>query len=89
MREFEDPDHWDRAASHYQQTGHPFTVRFAEAALARVALTPESYVLDVATGTERSRWRPRAPERRCWRSTFRPAWWRASPPRGCPTSKRE
>ncbi len=51
MREFEDPDHWDRAASHYQQTGHPFTVRFAEAALARVALTPESYVLDVATGT--------------------------------------
>jgi ubiquinone/menaquinone biosynthesis C-methylase UbiE len=51
MREFENPDHWDVAASHYQQTAHPFTARFAEAALARIALTPESHVLDVATGT--------------------------------------
>ncbi|QNA82580.1 methyltransferase domain-containing protein [Sphingomonas sp. So64.6b] len=51
MREFENPDHWDTAASHYEQTAHPFTARFAEAALARVALTPESHVLDVATGT--------------------------------------
>lgn len=51
MREFENPDHWDSAASHYQQTAHPFTAHFAEAALARVALTPDSYVLDVATGT--------------------------------------
>ena len=51
MREFENPDHWDVAASHYQRTAHPFTARFAEAALARVALAPESDVLDVATGT--------------------------------------
>ena len=51
MREFENPDHWDVVASHYQRTAHPFTARFAEAALARVALTPESDVLDVATGT--------------------------------------
>ncbi|MEG3151551.1 class I SAM-dependent methyltransferase [Sphingomonas sp. ZT3P38] len=51
MREFENPDHWDMAASHYQRTAHPFTARFAEAALARVALTPKSEVLDVATGT--------------------------------------
>lgn len=51
MREFENPDHWDIAASHYRQTAHPFTAHFAEAALARVALTPDSHVLDVATGT--------------------------------------
>lgn len=51
MREFENPDHWDLAARHYQQTAQPFTARFAESALARVALTPESHVLDVATGT--------------------------------------
>ncbi|MDW5318198.1 class I SAM-dependent methyltransferase [Rhizobium sp. PL01] len=51
MQEFENPDHWDRAASHYQRTAHPFTARFAEAALARIALSSESHVLDVATGT--------------------------------------
>jgi ubiquinone/menaquinone biosynthesis C-methylase UbiE len=51
MREFENPDHWDIAASHYRQTAHPFTAHFAEAALARIALTSKSYVLDVATGT--------------------------------------
>lgn len=51
MREFENPDHWDTAVSHYRQTAHPFTARFAEAALALIALTPKSYVLDVATGT--------------------------------------
>ncbi|GAA0328523.1 hypothetical protein GCM10009087_43400 [Sphingomonas oligophenolica] len=51
MREFENPDHWDKAAGHYRQTAHPFTALFAEDALARVALTPESQVLDVATGT--------------------------------------
>ncbi len=51
MREFENPDHWDIAASHYQRTAHPFTALFAEAALARIALTCESSVLDVATGT--------------------------------------
>ena len=49
--QFEKPDHWDNAASHYQRTAHPFTARFAEAALGRVSLTSESYVLDVATGT--------------------------------------
>ncbi|WP_339510440.1 class I SAM-dependent methyltransferase [Pseudomonas sp. RL_15y_Pfl2_60] len=51
MREFENPDHWNAAAKHYQQTAHPFTAHFAEAALARVTLTPGSQVLDVATGT--------------------------------------
>ena len=51
MREFENPDHWDVAATHYEKTAHPFTARFAEDALARVALTPESRVLDVAAGT--------------------------------------
>lgn len=51
MREFESQDHWDRAASHYQRTAHPFTALFAEAALARIDLSPQSYVLDVAAGT--------------------------------------
>lgn len=51
MRIFENPDHWDTAARHYEQTAHPFTARFAEAALARVALTPGCRVLDVAAGT--------------------------------------
>ncbi|WP_313441000.1 class I SAM-dependent methyltransferase [Novosphingobium sp.] len=51
MPEFESTDHWDAAAQHYEKTAHPFTVRYAEAALARVALTPDSRVLDVAAGT--------------------------------------
>lgn len=51
MRHFQNPDHWDSAASHYQQTAHPFTALFAEAALARVTLTAQSRVLDVAAGT--------------------------------------
>lgn len=51
MREFENPQHWDKAAEHYQQTAHPFTTHYAQAALARVTLTAESRVLDVATGT--------------------------------------
>lgn len=51
MPEFENPDHWDTAAQHYEKTAHPFTARYAEAALARVPLTPESRVLDVAAGT--------------------------------------
>jgi ubiquinone/menaquinone biosynthesis C-methylase UbiE len=51
MHEFEKPDHWDAAATHYEKTAHPFTARFAEDALARVALTPASRVLDVAAGT--------------------------------------
>ncbi|SEP32054.1 Methyltransferase domain-containing protein [Methylobacterium sp. ap11] len=51
MREFEDPARWDKVAEHYEETAHPFTARFAEAALARVPLIPGSRVLDVATGT--------------------------------------
>ncbi len=51
MAEFENSDHWDNAAQHYEQTAHPFTARYAEAALARVPLTPASRVLDVAAGT--------------------------------------
>lgn len=51
MKEFENPGHWDIAAQHYEKTAHPFTAQFAEAALARVSLTPSSRVLDVAAGT--------------------------------------
>ncbi len=51
MAEFQDSDHWDTAAQHYEKTAHPFTVRYAEAALSRVALTSDSRVLDVAAGT--------------------------------------
>lgn len=51
MHEFENPDHWDTAALHYEKTAHPFTARYAEAALARVPLTSDSRVLDVAAGT--------------------------------------
>ena len=51
MKTFENPDHWDSAATHYEKTAHPFTARFAEDALARVALKAESRVLDVACGT--------------------------------------
>jgi len=51
MVEFESPDHWDTAARHYEQTAHPFTARYAEAALSRVPLGPDSHVLDVAAGT--------------------------------------
>lgn len=51
MHEFENPDHWDTAAQHYEKTAHPFTARYAEAALAYVALTSHSRVLDIAAGT--------------------------------------
>lgn len=51
MAEYEKADHWDAAAQHYEKTAHHFTARFAEAALARVTLTPDSRVLDVAAGT--------------------------------------
>jgi ubiquinone/menaquinone biosynthesis C-methylase UbiE len=51
MREFEDPAHWDKVARHYEKTAHRFTALFAEAALTRVSLTPDSRVLDVAAGT--------------------------------------
>ncbi|HVI98917.1 MAG TPA: class I SAM-dependent methyltransferase [Sphingomonas sp.] len=51
MSPHEDPEHWNTAAEHYERTAHPFTRHYAEAALARVALTAESRVLDVAAGT--------------------------------------
>jgi ubiquinone/menaquinone biosynthesis C-methylase UbiE len=51
MHQYENPDHWDAAARHYEKTAHPFTALYAEAALARVALGPASSVLDVAAGT--------------------------------------
>jgi ubiquinone/menaquinone biosynthesis C-methylase UbiE len=51
MREFENPERWDKVALHYEKTAHPFTARFAEAALARVPLTARSRVLDIAAGT--------------------------------------
>lgn len=51
MSEFEKADHWDAAAQHYEKTAHPFTARYAEAALARVPLTPDMRILDVAAGT--------------------------------------
>jgi ubiquinone/menaquinone biosynthesis C-methylase UbiE len=51
MAEFQNPDRWDTAAQHYEKTAHPFTARYAEDALARVALTSNSRVLDVAAGT--------------------------------------
>jgi len=51
VQQFENPDHWDNAAEQYERTAHPFTARYAEAALARVTLGPGSDVLDVAAGT--------------------------------------
>src|SRR3546814_17135016 len=51
MAEFQHPDHWDTAARHYETTAHPFTARYAEAAPARVPLTSDSSVLDLAAGT--------------------------------------
>ena len=51
MRSFEDSSHWDTAAQHYEQTAHPFTAKYAKAALAMVALSPGARVLDVAAGT--------------------------------------
>ena len=51
MPEYENPDHWDTAAEHYEKTAHPFTTLYAKAALARLALRPGDRVLDVAAGT--------------------------------------
>lgn len=51
MQEFESPDNWDKAAQHYEKTAHPFTARYAAAAIALAPLTPGSRVLDVAAGT--------------------------------------
>jgi len=51
MRRMNDPDRWNTLAEHYEATAHPFTAPFAEAALARIRVTPETRILDVATGT--------------------------------------
>lgn len=51
MRRMNDPDRWNEMAKHYEQTAHPFTATFAEAALARITVTPQTRLLDVATGT--------------------------------------
>src|SRR5690606_29044502 len=51
MKQFEKAGHWDNAAKHYEETAHPFTALYAEDALARIALTARSRVLDVAAGT--------------------------------------
>lgn len=51
MRVHERSEHWDEAARHYEETAHPFTSQYAEAALARVPLRPGERVLDVAAGT--------------------------------------
>ena len=51
MAAFENPDHWDITAQHYEKTAHPFTALYAEAALAFVELNSDSRVLDVAAGT--------------------------------------
>ena len=51
MEKYQNPDHWDTAAQTYEKAAHPFTALYAEAALARVTLTPRSRVLDVAAGT--------------------------------------
>jgi len=55
MVEFQNPDHWDTAAQHYEKTAHPFTARYAEAALARVALT--SNTMSSGQTTIWCRWR--------------------------------
>ncbi len=51
MKEFEDPDHWDKAARKYEETAHPFTALYAQAALASASIKPGARVLDVAAGT--------------------------------------
>ena len=51
MQKYEDPAHWNDAAQQYEKTAHPFTTLYAETALARVPLGPDSRVLDVAAGT--------------------------------------
>lgn len=51
MQEFNKADHWDNAAERYEKAAHPYTARYVEAALAGLALTPASRVLDIAAGT--------------------------------------
>ena len=51
MRDFNNSDHWDTAAEKYEKNAHPYTARYVEAVLARVSLTAQSRILDVAAGT--------------------------------------
>lgn len=51
MRRMNDPDRWNDMAKHYEETAHPFTAPFAEAALTRIPVTSQTKVLDIATGT--------------------------------------
>lgn len=51
MQEVNKADHWDGAAERYEQTAHPYTALYAEAALETVPLIRSSRVLDVAAGT--------------------------------------
>jgi ubiquinone/menaquinone biosynthesis C-methylase UbiE len=51
MRRMNDPDRWNEMAKRYEETAHPFTAPFAEAALARIKVTAQTRLLDVATGT--------------------------------------
>jgi ubiquinone/menaquinone biosynthesis C-methylase UbiE len=51
MAEFDNPDHWDTAARHYERTAHPFTALYAADALSMVPTTAGRRVLDVAAGT--------------------------------------
>lgn len=51
MRDYNNVEKWDHTADHYERTAHPFTSLYARDALARVPITPQSRVLDIATGT--------------------------------------
>ncbi len=51
MVDLTDASNWDVAAQHCLETVHPFTTRYAAAALARVQVTFASRVLDVGAGT--------------------------------------
>ncbi|QAY76988.1 class I SAM-dependent methyltransferase [Sphingosinicella sp. BN140058] len=48
--EMNDPDRWDRMIANYEEQADPFTRRFAEAAVARLPIGPDTRVLDIATG---------------------------------------
>jgi len=48
---FSDPTRWDKMAATYGAQSQPFTAHFADAAVATLAISPSSKVLDVATGT--------------------------------------
>lgn len=50
-QDLNDPEYWDKAVASYEAQAQPFTAYFAEAALAKLDITPSTRVLDVATGT--------------------------------------